>query len=243
MVLPYIQNTEGYVLYDFSIHTNMLCAKLEEMKLYYFGLIVLTCLISCTNLEVEKRQVKEFNEKLNNEQLEVLELALKSFVSFLNENFNEKLTEKEKIVEFLKNITDTSSYRNWKFSDNISKEITEKYETSGLRKEYFYYQIEDSTGEKMVEFIGPVDEDFKEDSLMNFNAFGLYITALRNVSNPDSLLISYIDAKDAVGMISYELITSGLIYGINEYDYNIEIVKRIIIFEIYFDLLRWYSKQ
>jgi len=213
------------------------------MKLYYFGLIVLTCLISCKNFEDEKRQVKEFDEMFNNAQLEALGLALKSFESFLNENFNENSTEKEKIIEFLKSITDTSLYSNWKFSDKLSKEITEKYESSGLRKEYFYYQLEDTIGEKMVEFIGPIDENVNEDSLMNFNVSGQYLKALRNVSNPDSLLISYLDAKDVAGMMSYELITGGLIYSINQYNYNIEIVKRIIMFEIYFDLLRWNSKQ
>lgn len=211
------------------------------MKLYYFGLIVLTCLISCKNFEDEKRQVKEFDKMFNNAQLEALGLALKSFESFLNENFNEKSTEKEKIIEFLKSITDTSLYSNWKFSDKLSKEITEKYESSGLRKEYFYYQLEDTIGEKMVEFIGPIDENVNEDSLMNFNVSGQYLKALRNVSNPDSLLISYLDAKDVAGMMSYELITGGLIYSINQY--NIEIVKRIIMFEIYFDLLRWNSNQ
>lgn len=213
------------------------------MKRYYFRIIFIFCLTSCTNIDVEKRQVNDFNETFNNEQLEVIELGLKSFEIFLNDNYNDKLTEKEKIIEFLRNIVDTGYYRNWKFPIEHYNDIIEKYECSGLRKEYFFYQFEDSIGERILEIIGLEEEKFNEDSLVNFNAFGVYMKALRNVSNPDSLLISYIDAKDAAGMMSYELISGGLIYAINRFDYNVELVKRILIFEFYFDLLKWNSKK
>lgn len=94
-----------------------------------------------------------------------------------------------------------------------------------------------------IEIIGNPDSvdgmSYQEwsDSLLDFNWRGQFIFAIEKFSKNDSVIIEYLDAKEAAGNISPSLIAGGLLY--RNSDLTEAFVKRIILMEIYYFMIRW----
>ena len=79
------------------------------------------------------------------------------------------------------------------------------------------------------------------DSLLEFNWRGQYLFAIERYSFNDKVIDEYIDAKIAGGNISPSLMASGLMY--HDSDLTEPLVKRIILMEIYYGMIKWNLKD
>jgi len=75
------------------------------------------------------------------------------------------------------------------------------------------------------------------DSLLDFNWRGQFTFAIDKFSINDSVILEYLDAKEATGNISPSLIASGLLY--RDPDLSEPFVKRIILMELYYFMIKW----
>lgn len=213
------------------------------MKHFSFILYFIIFSFSCTHFNQEQRQLREFNEPLDPQKIAALDLAIESFDKFLNLNFDSNKTEKEKIIDFLSHYSDTNVAKTWHLPDNLNQEILIAFENSGLRKEVWLYNCEN--GDSQEEIIEPVEykSTINLDSILDFNYDGIYLKSLKNIQNPDSSIINYIQAKEIAGNLSVYISTKGFKYGLENYETNLEIWKRIIIIELYYDLIKWKIKN
>lgn len=94
-----------------------------------------------------------------------------------------------------------------------------------------------------IEMIGNPDSvdgmSYQEwsDSLLDFNWRGQFIFAIDKFSKNDSVIMEYLDAKEAAGNISPSLIASGLLYRNSNLDEAF--AKRIILMELYYFMIEW----
>ncbi|MDX9854199.1 MAG: hypothetical protein RBS81_10490 [Tenuifilaceae bacterium] len=214
------------------------------MARLYVSILLVFIANACSRNSIDTKQVAQFNEVFTGEKLEVINLGLESFDLFLQMNFGNISSERSRIIKFLEVLNDSIFLDQLKFpSQNRSETIIALYEKTGLRKDYFFYQFEDSVNEEMINANKCNMALQNEDSLIHFNTTGLYRKALENIKTPDSLVIYYTNTIDAVGLISTKTASQGLLYSIKNNNYNIEIAKRIILFEFYFELLKSNSKR
>lgn len=107
------------------------------MKISTQILLVLITLNSCNSSDEDN-----FKGFIGQEKAQIIERANIHFDDFLEENFNGR-NELERTINFLNFIDTASNFKpNWKVDFEAAKEILEKYESSGLRKDFELYGSE-----------------------------------------------------------------------------------------------------
>lgn len=177
----------------------------------------------------ETANLKGFNEYLGKDKADALDQAVESFDDFLSTNYPDKETPKDRTRAFLKDLERTYGWAdsNWIFKTGENKEILEKLETSGMRREIEEYGYE-------KEYRNPYD------STLNFNMWGQYITGLDKYAQ-DSIIQGYVSDKLVAGNINMVLVVRAFLNP--DIDYDNPFIKRIIVVEMYRDLMRWDIKR
>jgi len=72
-----------------------------------------------------------------------------------------------------------------------------------------------------------------------FHTYGKYLQGLKRIASNDSTLLDYIKAKELAGDISPALFLEGVLSGTFDKVYVNPIFKRVVVIELYFDLMEW----
>lgn len=100
-------------------------------------LLFLFILTSC-----QSNKEDNFNTFIGSEKSQVIELSNDHFNNFLEVNFKGE-SDLERTIQFLDYIATSTDFRpNWKIDLTSAKDILEKYEVSGLRKDFELYGYE-----------------------------------------------------------------------------------------------------
>lgn len=105
-----------------------------------FFLILVISQFSC----YAEKNIDEFYNYLGNKQSKVLQETIDYFNQFLNDNFKNEKNKEDKIYKFLEYFRDHEMHPNdnWIYDNDRCKLLIEKFEKSGLRKEFLIYGYE-----------------------------------------------------------------------------------------------------
>jgi hypothetical protein len=204
----------------------------------------------------QESRIDTFEEFLGLEYSDLLTKRVESLDQFIRDNFYEHILS-EGYRKYLKTIESGEFKRSdWDYSNTGIDSLNALFERSGLWKEIYekpdtvwiegdklhfkttYFDGQDTLvgeGYNLGQDIGQISN---VDSLiqhemnnLTFNLYGKFLRGMDLVQALDSTIILYVDAKQAAGNISPEIIASALLkMDANLSDY---FVKRIIAIELF----------
>ena len=204
----------------------------------------------------QESRIDTFEEFLGHEYSELLTKRVESVDQFIRDNFYEHGLS-EGYRKYLKTIESGEFKRSdWDYSNTGIDSLNALFEKSGLWEEIYekpdtvwiegdklhfkttYFDGKDTLVGEGYTFGQDIGHISNVDSLiqqemnnLTFNLYGKFFRGLDLVQAPDSTIISYVDAKQAAGNISPEIIASALLkMDANLSDY---FVKRIIAIELF----------
>jgi hypothetical protein len=217
---------------------------------HIFIIVIAVLLFSCNeNKKIEGERINRFENSLGEKETKYLNEIVRDFDSYLMTKFKDKKSESE-FKQYLTELSESENPDFWKI-DNIK---LDKYLNSNLFAKYdsiypdtVWYDnnvinVSFASSIGIANSIAPIkrkNQELNIDSLINsiktqprLNEIepSYFQIALESIMTEDSLVLNYIDAKQAAGTISSRLIASGLIYNLSpETEY---FAKRIMIMEM-----------
>ncbi len=175
--------------------------------------------------EGQQNDLNSFEELLGSQKIEALNMLEKSFDEFLETNFSEDQTFDGKIRSLLQLLTDTENInQELQFNKSLNKSIVNKFESSGLRKEFWIYGYEEYIPFYYHELLA--DSIMKEKPDINIK---IDTITLQEMYLNDEEIIPILEQSDSVeGMTYKEWLDSSLtfnmagkfIYAIDRYSIN-----------------------
>jgi len=207
---------------------------------FIVGCILIGC--SQTDKKIQKDKVVKFENHFGKERAILLNEMVEIFDKLLLEEYNCQTQILDCYISFLKDVQDQKKIEFINVPEKERIRLKARIDSTGFRKDIWIFEYEKKQDSTFLDDDIPVtiQEGFSDslwnasqDSTVENNINGYFLTGLELIQENDSLIIGYVDDLKSANVLSPTISSRGLLYAINNYEINEYFFKRIVVAEYF----------